>query len=63
MKRLELRVPELKSGYDRLGQRWANLKPTDIASAALEVLQRVVELPQEKSSVARAVGVDELHGL
>lgn len=57
IKRVELRVPELRRGYTELGQRWEDLKPTAIERAAVEMLHTVAAMPRGKDDLIRSSGL------
>ena len=40
-KRLEIRIPEFRSGYEELGERWLLLKPGEVEQAAVTTLDQL----------------------
>ena len=59
IKRIDIRVPEFRSGYIDLGERWKQLKPTDIEQASLNVLNKLFEGPSEQSRTIRSSGLNK----
>jgi len=57
-KRLEIKIPELRDGYEELGERWDYLKPTELEQAGIVVLQNVIELPRTEHSIFRSLNLD-----
>ena len=57
-KRLEIKVPELRDGYEDLGERWEYLKPTGLEQAGVTVLQNVIELPRTEFFLLDDLNVD-----
>lgn len=45
IKRVECRVPEFRSGYEDLGERWTQLKPTEIEQAGVASLANLYGAP------------------
>lgn len=61
IRRVELRVPELRQGYEELGRRWEDLHPGEIERAAIEMLHHVAAVPRSKEDVQKAWGLDAKH--
>lgn len=59
IKRVELRVPELRSGYEELGERWIQLAPGEIEQAAIHLLDDVASFPQSETAIRADLGLDE----
>jgi hypothetical protein len=57
IQRIDIRVPEFRSGYTDLGERWKQLKPTDIEKASLETLSRLFKGPSERATLIRSLGL------
>lgn len=55
IKRIELRVPRLRSGYEELGSRWRDLNPTDIEIAGVAALHSLFAGPstEDKNETER----------
>jgi hypothetical protein len=45
IKRIEITVPELRDGYEDLGRRWGDLKPTEIENKAINLIDCVSTIP------------------
>lgn len=58
-KRLEINVPQLRTGYEELGQRWKDVKPTEIEAASVQILSTVVAMPQKERELLAKLGVDK----
>lgn len=58
VKRVELRIPELREGYAELGERWEDLGPTEVERAAVEMLHHVAAVPRAKESLQESFGLD-----
>jgi hypothetical protein len=56
-KRLEIKIPEFRSGYEELGERWLLLKPGEIEQAAIVTLDQLYSGP---TSVAKLIGAENL---
>lgn len=57
VQRIDIRVPEFRSGYEDLGERWKQLKPSDIEQASLDILSRLFKGPSEKSTIVGSLGL------
>ena len=44
--RIEIGVPELRAGYEELADRWNDLGPSEIERATIDVVDRVITVPQ-----------------
>ncbi|HVU02305.1 MAG TPA: hypothetical protein VHE30_11160 [Polyangiaceae bacterium] len=58
IKRIELRIPELREGYEELGNRWEELHPSEVERAAVEMLHDVAAVPRPKEDLQRSSGLD-----
>ena len=58
IKRIELRIPELRDGYKDLGERWTQLNPGEIEQAAIHVLDNVASFPHSEASVRNNLGLN-----
>lgn len=58
IKRVELRIPELREGYEELGKRWEDLHPSEVERAAVEMLQNVAAIPRRKEELQKSSGLD-----
>ena len=45
IKRVDIRVPEFRSGYAELGERWKQLEPSEIEQASLATLEDLYKGP------------------
>jgi hypothetical protein len=58
IRRIDIRVPEFRSGYTDLGERWKQLKPSEIEEASVDTLNRLYAGPSEKSALLKSIGLD-----
>lgn len=58
IQRIDVRVPEFRSGYIDLGERWKQLKPSEIEQASLDILSRLFKGPSERSSIMNSLGLN-----
>lgn len=58
IRRVDIRVPEFRTGYEDLGSRWEDLKPSEIERAAVETLQSLVLLPRREVDLLQALGLE-----
>ncbi len=58
VRRIDIRVPEFRSGYTDLGERWKQLKPSEIEQASLNVLNLLYKGPNDNSHLMRSLGLD-----
>lgn len=56
IRRIDLRVPEFKSGYSDLGERWKILKPSEIESASVIALDRLYKGPVPRAKLIDSFG-------
>ncbi|GCE16772.1 hypothetical protein [Dictyobacter kobayashii] len=59
IKRIELRVPELRNGYNDLGERWLQLEPGEIEQSAIALLENVAAFPQGELAIREDLGLDD----
>lgn len=59
VKRLELRIPELRSGYEELGERWLQLRPDEIEQASISTLENIAFFPQKEAEIKSKLGLDD----
>jgi hypothetical protein len=58
VKRIDIRVPEFRSGYIDLGERWKQLKPSEIEQASLDVLNQLIyKGPRNQSRLIESTGL------
>ncbi|MCA9806003.1 MAG: hypothetical protein KC777_28740 [Cyanobacteria bacterium HKST-UBA02] len=57
IKRIELRVPQLRSGYEELGSRWRELNPTDIEYAGIAALNSLFAGPSTEETLAKSLNL------
>ncbi|HZO75804.1 MAG TPA: hypothetical protein VFB60_26625 [Ktedonobacteraceae bacterium] len=57
IKRVELRIPELRNGYEDLGERWIQLCPSEIEQASIEALETVAAFPQHEANLKNSLGL------
>ncbi len=58
VRRIDIRVPEFRSGYNDLGERWLQLKPTELENASIETLNNLFFGPAEKEALLKSLGLD-----
>lgn len=52
IKRVDIRVPEFRSGYEDLGRHWQNLRPSEIEQAGVTILDQLMRLPIKETAFA-----------
>lgn len=57
IKRIDIRVPEFRNGYEDLGARWEDLGPTEIEKASVETLQNVLISPVKETDITESLGM------
>jgi hypothetical protein len=57
IKRIDIRVPEFRNGYEDLGVRWQDLGPSEIEQAGVETLQGLMRLPIKEADLIRSLGI------
>lgn len=58
IKRIELKIPELRSGYEDLGERWLHLMPSEIERASIVLLENVASFPRTEVITRNSLGLD-----
>jgi hypothetical protein len=58
IKRVEIRVPEFRSGYAELGERWTQLGPSEIEQASIETLESLYKGPIPTSELSQSLNLD-----
>jgi hypothetical protein len=58
IKRVDIRVPEFRSGYADLGARWAELKPGEIEQASIASLETLYKGPVPLQTLEGAANLD-----
>lgn len=61
IKRVEIKVPEFRSGYEELGERWLALQPGEIEQASLFALTKLYEGPVGQRELLGGLGLSESH--
>lgn len=56
-KRIDVRVPEFRSGYADLGQRWLELRPTEIEQGGVDALELLHHGPVQLSDLANRISL------
>jgi len=59
IKRIELRIPEFKSAYSDLGERWKIIKPSEIEQASIYTLDQLYNGPILKSQLVESLGISK----
>lgn len=57
IKRIDIRVPEFRDGYEELSMQWSNLNPTETEQAGVLALNNLLTLPMKESEFA-CLGLD-----
>lgn len=57
IKRVEIKVPEFRSGYEDLGERWQQLKPSEIEQASIVTLEKLYRGPVEFNLLKKKLGI------
>ena len=57
IKRVDIRIPEFRTGYEDLGERWKALGPTEIEQASVQTLQRLMTIPVKETELAQSLGM------
>lgn len=58
VQRIDIRVPEFRSGYIDLGERWKQLHPSEVEQASLDILQKLHSGPADKAELMESAGLD-----
>jgi len=59
IKRIDVRVPEFRDGYQELSNQWLNLKPSEIEQAGVLILNNLLTLPMMESDLEN-IGLDSV---
>ena len=57
IKRVDIRVPEFRDGYEDLGSRWQDLGPSEIEQVSVDTLQNLLQLPIEEEKLIKILGM------
>jgi len=57
IERVDIRVPEFRTGYEELGTRLKALKPSEIEQAGMQVLQDLIQVPQREADLIQSLGL------
>jgi hypothetical protein len=57
IKRIECRVPEFRSGYQELGERWSQIKPTEAEQAGIAGLDQLYRGPVQLEIFKRSLDI------
>ncbi|MGA2668700.1 MAG: hypothetical protein ABSF32_07250, partial [Ignavibacteria bacterium] len=57
IKRVDLRIPEFRSGYTDLGERWKLIKPSEIEEASILMLNTLLQGPKERENFVKSIGI------
>src|SRR5438552_2805946 len=58
IKRVDIRVPEFRSGYAELGERWKQLEPSEIEQASIATLEDLYKGPLPLSDLKQSLDLD-----
>lgn len=58
VKRVDIKVPEFRSGYAELGQRWLDLKPGEVERAGVVTLEDLHHSPTPMASLQKSLGLN-----
>lgn len=59
IKRVDIRVPEFRTGYEDLGTRWEDLKPSEIEQAGTETLHNLIQMPIKETELIQSLGMGQ----
>jgi hypothetical protein len=59
IKRIDIRVPAFRSGYEELGKRWVDLRPTEVEQASVGTLEQLRHGPVRQDALQRSLSLDE----
>ena len=57
IKRVDIRVPEFRDGYEDLGSRWQDLGPSEIEQVSVDTLQNLLQSPIEEEKLIKTLGM------
>jgi len=55
--RIDIRVPEFRSGYTDLGERLKLLKPSEVELASIHLLSKLYDGPDDRDSLLKSFGL------
>lgn len=58
IRRIDVRVPEFRSGYQDLGERWKLLNPSEIEQASIVTLDQLYSGPAKRDILLDSLGLD-----
>jgi hypothetical protein len=58
IRRIDIRVPEFRSGYTDLGERWRQLQPSEVEQASVNILNQLYSGPLDKVVLLKSIGLD-----
>jgi len=59
IRRIDIRVPQFRSGYNDLGERWKLLNPSEIEQASIQVLDKLHDGPENRILLLDQIGLDD----
>jgi hypothetical protein len=59
IKRIDLKIPEFRDGYNDLGERWKLLKPTEVEEASIKALDRLYRGSVPKEALLKEFKIDK----
>lgn len=59
IKRIDIRVPEFRSGYEDLGVRWQDLNPSEIERAGVKTLHDLMRMPIKEANLIQSLGMKQ----
>ena len=57
IKRVDIRIPEFRDGYEDLGSRWQDLNPSEIERASVDTLQNLLQSPIVEEKLIKTLGM------
>ena len=57
-KRIDIRVPQFRSAYTDLGERWSQLDPSDVEQASINALDSLYNGPKDEAQLMSSLGLD-----
>ena len=58
IRRIDIKVPQFRSGYTDLGEHWKQLSPSEIEQASVYLLNQLYSGPTEKTQVITSIGLN-----
>ena len=59
VKRVDVRVPTFRSGYEELGKLWIDLRPTEVEQASVEALEALCQGPIARDELEGCSSLDD----